>query len=354
MQTALTSLFEIEKPLFCPGMTYVANSDLVAATSNAGGLGILAIGHLTPELTRSEIRKVRELTDKPFAVGCALLMPGAMDNLNVAIEEKVPVINYSLGSGADVCERVHAYGGKVIATVVSAKHALSAQKAGVDALLVTGHEAAAHGGSVTSLVLVPAIRAVTNLPIIAAGGFSNGHGLVAALALGADGIAMGTRLAATQESPVHVDTKNLIVEKQVEETIYNSNFDSMPCRVMTTPNSKKVMAKRLNPFRAVVKAIAAAREMNRPMLGLMGEVLKKGFANTLKVTFFGAAILQIKKATIQGNHKEGIQLIGQAQGLVNDLPTVAELFDRVIAEASQATSRINNTQPDYTESQKAA
>lgn len=322
-------------------MTYVANADLVAATSNAGGLGILAIGHLTPEATRSEIRRVRELTTKPFAVGCALLMPGARDNLNVAIEEQVPVVNYSLGSGADVCEQVHAYGGKVIATVVSAKHALSAEKAGVDALLVTGHEAAAHGGSVTSLVLISAIRQVTNLPMIAAGGFSNGQGLVAALALGADGIAMGTRLAATQESPVHANTKDLIVNKQVEETIYNSNFDSMPCRVMTTPNAKKVMSKRLNPVRAIVRAIKAAKEMNRPMLGLMAEVLKKGFANTLKVTFFGAAILQIKKATIEGNHKDGIQLIGQVQGLVNDLPTVAVLFDRVMQEAQEATQRVN-------------
>ena len=180
MKTRITEMFNIQYPLVCPGMTYVANADLVAATSNAGGLGILAIGHLNPEETLAEIRKVKSLTNKPFGIGCALIMPGARENLEVALNEKVPVINFSLGSGADVCKRVHEYGGKVIATVVNAKHALKAEQAGVDALLVTGHEAAAHGGAVTSLVLVPAIRQVTKLPIIAAGGFGTGGGVVAA------------------------------------------------------------------------------------------------------------------------------------------------------------------------------
>ena len=143
MKTRITEMFNIQYPLVCPGMTYVANADLVAATSNAGGLGILAIGHLNPEQTLAEIRKVKSLTSKPFGIGCALIMPGARENLEVALDEKVPVINFSLGSGADVCKRVHAYGGKVIATVVNAKHALKAEQAGVDALLVTGHEAVA-------------------------------------------------------------------------------------------------------------------------------------------------------------------------------------------------------------------
>jgi len=239
MKTRITEMFNIQYPLVCPGMTYVANADLVAATANSGGLGILAIGHLTPEQTLSEIRKVRSLTNKPFGIGCALIMPGARENLEVALNEKVPVINFSLGSPADVCKRVHDYGGKVIVTVVNAKHALKAEQSGADALLVTGHEAAAHGGAVTSLVLVPAIRQVTKLPIIAAGGFGTGGGVVAALALGADGVAMGTRWAASKESPVHANTKELIVKKEVEDTIYSKNFDSIPCRVMTTPNSKK-------------------------------------------------------------------------------------------------------------------
>ena len=340
MKTRITALLGIEHPLVCPGMTYVANAELVAATSNAGGLGILAIGHLTPEETLSEIRKLKSLTNKPYGIGCALLMPGAWDNLEIALSEQVPVVNYSLGSGADVCERVHAYGGKVIATVVSAKHALSAEKAGADALIVTGHEAAAHGGSVTSLVLIPAIREVTQLPIIAAGGFGNGAGLVAALALGADAVAMGTRWAATQESPVHQTTKGLIIDKQVEETIYNANFDSIPCRVMKTPVSKRVMARRFNPLSALIRAIKAAREMDKPLMGILKDALRLGVKDALTVAFFGAAVLQIRRATIEGDHQRGVQLIGQVQGLVHDVPTVLELTQRVMAEAREAVHQL--------------
>ncbi len=344
MKTRITELFKIEHPLICPGMTYVANSELVAATSNAGGLGILAIGHLNPEETLAEIRKVKSLTQRPFGIGCALIMPGARDNLEVALAEQVPVVNFSLGSGADVCERVHAYGGKVIATVVSAKHALSAEKAGADALLVTGHEAAAHGGSVTSLVLVPAIRQVTSLPIVAAGGFGTGGGLLAALALGADGVAMGTRWAASKESPVHANTKSMIVQKEVEDTIYSRNFDSIPCRVMTTPTSKKVMRKPFNPVRAMWRAFMAAREMNKPLLGIVRDVFKMGFEQALTVAFYGAAVLQIRKATVHGNHREGVQLIGQVQGLVKDVPTVQELTDRVMKEANEAFDALQRLQ----------
>ena len=128
MKTRITELLGIEHPILCPGMTHVSNAELVAAVGNAGGLGILAVGHLSPEETRSEIRKVRELSNAPFGVGAALIMPGAKANAEIAIEEKVPVINFSLGKGDWICERVHAYGGKVLATVVNRKHALAAER----------------------------------------------------------------------------------------------------------------------------------------------------------------------------------------------------------------------------------
>lgn len=341
MQTRITRLFGIRHPVFCPGMTYVSNAGLVAAVSNAGGLGILAVGHLTPEETREEIRRTRALTDKPFGVGVALIMPGATQNAEIAIAEKVPVINFSLGKGDWICARVHAYGGKVIATVVTAKHALAAERAGVDALLVTGHEAAAHGGDVTSLVLVPAIRQVTTLPLIATGGFASGGGLVAALALGADAIAMGTRFATSKESPVHAVTKKMIVEKTESETIYSANFDSMPCRVMKTPTAEKRMAKPLTLWRALFKALGAARDSGRPLFGLLREVFSNGFTETLKLAYFGAATGEIRKAIIDGDHVNGVQLIGQAQGLVHEVLGVPEIMQRVLAEADAALKNIH-------------
>ena len=153
LRTRLTTLLAIKHPIVLPGMSWISTPVLVAAVSNAGGLGILATGPLSPEETRKSIQEIRRLTDKPFGIGATLLMPGARENAEVALEEKVPVINISLGKGDWIVKRAHEYGGKVIATVVNEKHAKSAERMGCDALMVTGHEAAAHGGDVTSTCL---------------------------------------------------------------------------------------------------------------------------------------------------------------------------------------------------------
>lgn len=173
MQTAITQLLGIQHPLILTGMSWISTPELVAAVSNAGGLGILALGPLSPAQTRAAIMRVRELTDRPFGVNCALLMPNAKETVEVALELQVPVINFSLGKGDWLIQRCHAYGGKVIATVTTAKHALAAQAQGVDAVMATGHEAAAHGGAVTSLVLVPALVDALRIPVIACGGFDH-------------------------------------------------------------------------------------------------------------------------------------------------------------------------------------
>lgn len=340
MQTALTRLLGIEVPLVCPGMSYIATSELVAAVANAGGLGILATGPLTPEQTRQAIRRIRSLTDKPFGVGCTLMMPGAKENTEVALQEQVPVINFSLGKGDWLIKRAHAYGGKVIATVVTEKHAISAEKSGADALLVTGHEAAAHSGKVTSLVLIPAIRKVSRLPIIAAGGFASGQGLLAALALGADGVAMGSRLAMTQESPVHATTKSMIRERGVADTLYSKNFDGLWCRVMDTPTARSVTRKPLGLIPAAFKAGTMARRMNMPVLKVaIGGLLTQPQA-LRQLALFGAATESIRLSIQDGDHSRGVQLIGQAQGLIDDVPRVAELFQRLMAEARSSREQL--------------
>lgn len=339
MKTRITELLGIEHPLLCPGMSYIAVPELVAAVCNAGGMGILATGPLTPEATRNAIRRIRELTDKPFGVGCTLLMPGAADNAKVALQEQAPVINFSLGKGDWIVEGAKRYGGKVIATVVNEKHARSAEKLGVDALLVTGHEAAAHGGEVTSLVLVPAIRDAVKLPIIATGGFGDGRGLLAALALGADAIAMGTRFASTRESPVHGKTKDAILNKQVEDTLYSKNFDGLWCRVMATPAAHKATRRPLPLPIAGWRAMKAARGFGiSPVKAAMGTLAQPGQIRMLAQ--FGAATESIRIAIQEGDLERGVQLIGQVQGLVRDLPTVAELVQRIIAEAEASRGRV--------------
>lgn len=340
MQTRFTETFGVRLPLACPGMSYIATPELVAATANAGGLGILATGPLKPEQTRAAIRRIRELTDRPFGIGCTLMMPGARENCEVALQEQVPVINFSLGKGDWIVKAAHAYGGKVIATVVTEKHAISAEKAGVDGLLVTGHEAAAHGGEVTSLVLIPAIRKVCALPIIAAGGFGSGAGLLAALALGADAVAMGSRLAMTQESPVHERSKEMIRQRSVADTLYSRNFDGLWCRMMDTPTARAATRKPMNLLAAAWKASTIARKMGMPVLKVaLGGMLQKP-QELRQLALFGAATESIRLAIEEGNHQHGVQLIGQVQGLIDDVPTVQQLFERIMQEAGHSLSRL--------------
>jgi len=340
MKTRITQLLGIEHPIVLPGMTYVAVPQLVAAVSNAGGLGILAWGGLAAPGCRGAIRQVRALTDKPFGVGCSLLLPGATECARVALEEQVPVINVSMGRAEWLVDGAHAYGGKVIATVSNEKHARSAIDMGVDGLIVTGHEAAAHGGAVTSLVLVPVVRDMTDLPIIAAGGFADGRGLVAALALGADAVAMGTRFATSRESPVHAATKQLVVDKPAEDTIYSTNFDTFPCRVMRTPGGEKYTVRRLGPGRVIVRSLRAALEMKTPLGSLARDALRQGPLAAIKIAYFGAATLAMRKAIHQADHEEGVQPIGQAQGRVPGVPSVAEIVDGVMRHAAEIKARL--------------
>ena len=191
------------------------------------------------------------------------------------------------------------------------------------------------------MVLIPAVRDMTDLPIIAAGGFADGRGLVAALALGADAVAMGTRFASSAESPVHPDTKQLILAKEAEETIYSPNFDTFPCRVMKTPGGQRYTARKLSPPVAITRSVKAARELNRPLSGLVRDTLSLGLVGAVKVAYFGAATLAMRKAIHEANHVDGVQLIGQSQGLVHDVASVAEIVDRVMAQARTVAANVS-------------
>ncbi|WP_277750225.1 nitronate monooxygenase [Pseudoalteromonas sp. PS5] len=334
MKTAITELFAIEKPIILPGMSWISVPELVAAVSNAGGLGILATGPLSQDETRQAIKKIRTLTDKPFGIGVTLMMPGAKENAKIALEEQVPVINFSLGKGDWIVQAAKQYGGKVIATVVTQKHALAAQKSGVDALLVTGHEAAAHGGAVTSLCLVPSIVDIVDIPVIAAGGFADGRGLVAALALGASGVAMGSRFATSKESPLHQHVKNTVVEKDVEQTIYSKNFDGLYARVMKTPMAEKATRRPMHFLVAVMKSFKAAKMVDMPLWKLLLGLLSQ-FDKIKLLSLFGAATEKLEAATIHGDLEHGVQFIGQSQGLIREIESVQILMDKIMLEAAQ-------------------
>ena len=273
MNTKITRLFGIQYPVVLSGMTGISTPELVAAVCNAGGLGILATGDLSPDSLRAAVRQIRQLTDKPFGANVPLLIPGMDEKAHVLFEEQVPVINYSLGKGDWICQKAHEYGGKAIATVVTIKHAQAAERDGADALIVTGHEAAAHGGNATSLVLIPSIADTVSIPVIAAGGFGDGRGLAAALALGAEGIAMGTRFMNTLESPVHSAVKEISQAKTVHDTVYSKKIDGIPCRVMQSKGATRLIKGRFVMVRALWTSRAAAKSYGLPWLKLAVGIL---------------------------------------------------------------------------------
>jgi len=321
-------------------MSWISTPQLVAAVSNAGGCGILATGPLNADETRASIREIRDLTDKPFGIGATLLMPGAKENAQVALDEQVPLINVSLGKPDWIAEGAQKYGGKVLATVTNAQHANIALNSGADALMITGHEAAAHGGDVTSLVAINAIHEqFPNVPLVAAGGFANGRGLGAALSLGADAVAMGSRMAVTSDSPWAEPMKQAIAEASEVDTIYGKNFDGIPARVLKSPMAQKRMASRPNPFVVLYRALQAAGTMNVPLWKVLPGMMVE-YDKIYALAQFGAATHDIQAATVDGDIERGVQFIGQCAGLIHDVPTVDDLVQRIMREA-RATCQLN-------------
>ena len=341
MKTRITEMVGIKYPMMLSGMSWISTVKMVAAVSNAGGLGILATGPLNSAQTRDAIGEIRKLTDKPFGANASLMFPGAAENAKVLLQEKVPVINFALGKGDWIVNEAHKYGGKVFATVVNIRHAKRAQDYGCDAVIATGQEAAAHGEDVTSLVLVPHLAENLKIPVIAAGGFADGRGLAAALALGAEGIAMGTRLMVTKESPLHDKYKKMTIDKEVYDTLFSKRFDGILCRVMKTEGAEKAIKRGLSLPAAFFNSQEIAKQIDVPYFKLFLGVLASGWANARQLAFMANAFKAIKLATEDGDVKKGVLPVGQNQGLIHDEPTVAELFARMVTEAQKAQAKVN-------------
>jgi enoyl-[acyl-carrier protein] reductase II len=333
VKTEITELFGIKHPILLSGMSWVSTPEMVAAVSNAGGLGILATGVYGAKQTREAVRKIRQLTDKPFGANATLYFPGARENAQVLLDEQVPIINVSMGKGDWIVDAAKSYGGRVIATVVNAKHAKAAESWGAHALLVTGHEAAAHGGDVTTMVLVPTLVDAVSIPVVAAGGIADGRGLAAALALGAQGVAMGTRLMLTKESPVAQAAKDAALKASPYDTIYSSRFDGQPCRILKAPGAQKAVKRGLDLPRAFLNSRQIAEMMDVPYLKLALGVAASGPKNIEKMAFMANAFKGFELACADGNLDKGALPIGQIAGLIQDLPTVSELIERTVAEA---------------------
>lgn len=310
LKTRFTELVGIAHPIVQGGMMWVGRAELAAAVSNAGALGILtALTQPTPDDLRREIERCRAMTDKPFAVNLTILPsispPPYAEYRRAIIDSGIKIVETAGSSPREHVEDFKAHGLIVLHKCTSVRHAVSAQKIGVDVISIDGFECAGHPGEddVPGLVLIPAAADRISIPMIASGGFGDGRGLVAALALGAEGINMGTRFCATVEAPIHDNVKRLLVENDERGT--NLIFRNLhnTARVGKSVVSDEVVEILRRPD-------AKFEDVAHLVRGAQGKVLLE-----------------------TGRLDAGLVWAGQIQGLIHDIPTVAELIGRIMTEA---------------------
>ena len=310
LKTRFTELLGIEKPIVQGGMMWVGRAELTAAVSNAGGLGLLtALTQPTPDDLRHEIDRCRAMTDKPFGVNLTILPsvtpPPYAEYRRAIIESGVKIVETAGHKPQEHVEEFKANGVVVLHKCTAVRHALSAERMGVDVISIDGFECAGHPGEddIPGLVLIPATADKVKIPIIASGGFGDGRGLAAALALGAEGINMGTRFCATQEAPIHSAVKQFIVANDERATNLIFRRFQNTGRVARNSVSDRVVEMSLQP--------GAIFEDIRPLVsGALG-----------------------RKALETGDLDAGLVWAGQIQGLIHDVPTCKILLDRIVEEA---------------------
>ncbi|WP_370307784.1 NAD(P)H-dependent flavin oxidoreductase [Sinimarinibacterium flocculans] len=312
LKTRFTELVGIEYPIVQGGMMWVGRAELAAAVSNAGGLGILtALTQPSPDALREEIARCRTMTDKPFGVNLTILPsvkpPPYAEYRKAIIDSGIKIVETAGHNPREHVEDFKAHGIKVIHKCTAVRHALSAERMGVDAISIDGFECAGHPGEddIPGLVLIPAAADKVKIPMLASGGFGDGRGLVAALALGADGINMGTRFCATVEAPIHDKVKQLLVDNDERGT--NVIFKSLKNTARVGKNSVSDQVVEI---------------LRRP------EAKFDDVAHLVK----GA---QGRVALETGDLDAGLIWAGQVQGLIHDIPTVAELMKRIVDDATR-------------------
>ena len=345
MQTRLTQLLGCRYPIIQTAMGWVADPELVAATANAGGFGFLAGAVMTLEEIEQGIIQIKQRTDAPFGVNFHMYVPHAADIVELCIAHKVRAVSYSRSPAGSAVERLKSAGIVCIPTVGAAKHAVKAVELGADALVIQGGEGGGHTGSVATNLLLAQVREAVSVPIAAAGGFQDGAGLVAALCMGADGIAMGTRFLLTQESPVPDATKAVYLKTPPENIVVSTRLDGMPQRMIANPYLARLMrASSLGLLiRALLNGLAFSRATGGSLFGMMRGAWKMSRTGDLSLgqTLMAAnAPMMIQQAMVKGHPEDGILPSGQVAGLIDDLPTVQTLLERIMTEAHSAFGRV--------------
>lgn len=312
MRDRLTSLFGTRYPLVQAGMIWCSGWKLASAVSNAGGLGIIGSGSMYPEVLRTHIRKCKAATSAPFAVNVPMLYPDIDKHIALLVEEKVPIVFTSAGNPGIWTAHLKAHGITVVHVVSSVKFALKAQEAGVDAVVAEGFEAGGHNGreETTTLVLVPMVRDAIHVPLIAAGGISDGRSMMAAMALGADGVQVGSRFVCSEESSGHLAFKQRVAQAGEGETMLTLK-ELAPVRMM-----------RNTFFRQVQDAYAKCASVDE-LKALLGRA-------------------RAKRGMFEGDLEEGELEIGQVSGRIPDILPAATIVENIMREYRETLASLTN------------
>src|SRR4051794_10355938 len=345
LSTRLTELFGIRYPIVQTGMGWVATPQLAAATSAAGGLGILAAATMSLDELRRSVKEVRERTDAPFGVNMRADQPDIVERVDVLVREGVRVASFAMAPRQELVKRLQDGGVLVMPSIGAKRHSEKVAAWGVDAVLVQGGEGGGHTGSVPTTLLLPQVVDTVDVPVVAAGGFFDGRGLVAALAYGAAGTAMGTRFLLTADSPVPEAVKRHYLSKSVTDTVVTRQVDGVPHRVLRSDLVERLESAGA-PRRfsgAVRSAVRFKRMSGTPWRDVVREGLAMRRSQELswsQVLMAANTPLLLRAAMVDGRDDLGVMASGQVVGLIDDLPTCAELVERIASEAVATLERL--------------
>lgn len=307
MKADICKILNIEYPIFQGGMAWVSTYQLATAVSNAGGLGIIAAGNADGEYVRNQIKSIKKLTDKPFGVNVMLMSPFVDDVMNVVIDERVPVITTGAGNPGKYIKSLKEAGIKIFPVVPSVPLARRLEKEGVNGVIAEGTESGGHIGELTTMSLVPQVVDAVNIPVIAAGGIGDGRGMLAAFALGADGVQLGTRFVCSRECTVHENYKAAVINAKDRDAIVSGRITGHPVRCLRNKLTRQFEK---------LEATGTIKEI---------EELGRG---------------ALRKAVVEGDVENGTVMSGQIAGLIKDIKYCDEIIKDLISEYNSSFASI--------------
>ena len=307
-ENPIVSLLGVQYPIIQGGMAWVATSELAAAVSEAGGLGVIGAGHMPPDALRAEIRRTKEKTSRPFGVNVMLRSPFVREVMQVVIDERVPVITTGAGNPGEYIPALKEVGTKVIPVVASVALAKRLERSGVDALIAEGLESGGHVGEVSSFCLIPQVVDAVSIPVIAAGGIADGRGVAAAFCLGAAGVQIGTRFVASTECIAHEQYKQAVLRAKDRSTVLTGVSTGHPVRVLENALTRE--------FAALEKQQASTEELDK----------------------LGAGKLRL--AAREGDVHQGSVMIGQIAGMIHDVKPVKTIIEELVAGYAQVVRQL--------------